>query len=229
MLADTASSSSSSSSSDDSSSSSAPSSPDQKLALSDARRKLARPSSSKKVERFLQNEVMEIHAVMTDDEESQPPPTRLKKKTKNNDWWKNETVVKSKFLRQKFSQTANAYEKKIKILTYNNAKKEAIIDEQKKLIFKLKKKNRSKKIQILKLCEISDSDWYSFCFAHTALVFFEMYHYYCRYVCSFVKINYVVPWITDCRESTECVMFWERGFGIFQWATETTWCLTGLL
>jgi len=46
----------------------------------------------------------------------------------------------------------------ILILNYNNAKKESIIDEQKKLIEKLKKKNRSKKRQILKLCDISDSD-----------------------------------------------------------------------
>ena len=82
---------------------------------------------------------------MTDAEEPQSPRARPKKKTNNNDWWKNEKVVKSNFLRQKFSQTANSYEKKIKILKYNNAKKEAIIDEQKKLISKLKKEKSFQK------------------------------------------------------------------------------------
>ena len=161
MLADNSSSSSSSSSSSDtdSSSSSAPTSPEQKLALSDMRRKLSKPSSSKNVENFLQNEVMEIHAIMSDSDREQPPPVKVKRKTSTNDWWKNKEIVKSNFLRNKFSQAANSYEKKIKILKYNNTKKEAIIADQNKLISKLKKKNRAKKIQILKLCEInSDSD-----------------------------------------------------------------------
>ena len=108
----------------------------------------------------MRHEVMQIHAVMTDSDEELPPTLKKNKSNDNthdNEWWKDHQILRSNFLREKLSRTANTYKKQIKILKFNCSKKEKIIADQKKLIFKLKKKNRAKKLQILKLCDISDS------------------------------------------------------------------------
>ena len=105
---------------------------------------------------------MQIHAEMTDEEPAPDDEPVSKNPKKEADWWRDPNVVRSKFLREKISKTCNSFRKKIKILTYNAQKKDDIILRQKTEIKKLRKKNKEKTEKILKLCGISESDWFCF-------------------------------------------------------------------